>query len=81
MAIPLESFIHASRTVIGITVMWLLRLFALALRLLGNTSYYCGRVIISLYDLLIFPLLWAEEKMSRPRPAAATVQASKEVPQ
>ena len=60
VAIPLESFISSSRTVLGIIATGLLRLFALILRLIGNIAYFAGRSIINLYDLVIFPSIWLE---------------------
>ena len=60
VAIPLESFVSSSRTVLGIVVAATLRLFAFVLRLIGNTGYYTGRLVINLYDLIIFPSIWLE---------------------
>ena len=37
-----------------------LRILAFILRLIGNLGYYSGRLIISLYDLIIFPSIWLE---------------------
>jgi hypothetical protein len=59
-AIPLESFVHSSRTVAGASVAALLRLISFILRLLGNIAYYTGEFLVKLYDLLIFPPLWLE---------------------
>ena len=60
VAIPLESFISSSRTVLGVLVAGFLRFTAFILRLLGNIGYYCGRLIVNMYDLLIFPTIWLE---------------------
>ena len=60
VAIPLESFVTSSRTVLGGLVAWLLRMFAFLLRLLGNVGFYAGRLIVNVYDLIIFPALWLE---------------------
>ena len=69
VAIPLESFIHSSRTVIGISVAWGLRATAFLLRLVGNIINHVGKALIALYDLLIFPALWIEERFHRePKP-------------
>jgi hypothetical protein len=73
VAIPLESFIHSARTVLGVFVAEVLRVIAIILRLVGNISLYLGNVVISFYDLLIFPLLWLNEKIfSGRRPKAKT---------
>ena len=60
VAIPLESFVQSSRTVVGVVVAALLRLIAFILRLLGNIFHYMGELLVNLYDLLIFPALWVE---------------------
>jgi len=60
VAIPLESFVSSSRTVLGGLVAWLLRIFAFLLRLLGNVGFYTGRFIVNVYDLAIFPAIWLE---------------------
>lgn len=65
--IPLESFISASRTLLGIVAAGVLRLLALVLRLIGNCAYYGGRLIANLYDLIIFPSIWLEGVMTGSR--------------
>jgi hypothetical protein len=60
VAIPLESFVSSSRTVLGAASAWLLRMTAFLLRLLGNLGYYAGRFIVNIYDLIIFPAIWTE---------------------
>jgi hypothetical protein len=60
VAIPLESFISSSRTVLGVLAAGFLRITAFVLRLLGNVGYYLGRFIVNMYDLVIFPTIWLE---------------------
>ena len=60
VAIPLESFISSSRTVLGVLAAGLLRVTAFILRLLGNVGYYCGRFVVNMYHLVIFPTIWLE---------------------
>lgn len=60
VAIPLESFVASSRTILGIIAAWMLRSLAFALRLIGQLGYYIGRLMINFYDLVIFPALWLE---------------------
>jgi hypothetical protein len=60
VAIPLESFVSSSRTVLGTCATGGLRLFAFILRLIGNIGYYIGRLVVTLYDLIIFPTIWLE---------------------
>jgi hypothetical protein len=65
--IAMESFISASRTVLGIVAAGALRFLAFILRLLGNTGYLIGRLIVNLYDLIIFPTIWLEGVIVGPR--------------
>ncbi|MEJ2640153.1 MAG: hypothetical protein P8010_11295 [Desulfosarcinaceae bacterium] len=65
VAIPFESFVSSTRTLLGITAVWGLRIVATALRLMGNLGYYSGRLVINVYDFIIFPGLWMEETLSR----------------
>jgi hypothetical protein len=74
--IPLESFISASRTVLGIVAAGVLRFLAFVLRLIGNTVYYIGRLTVNLYDLMIFPSIWLEGVIAGPR--AGNNQASQD---
>jgi hypothetical protein len=60
VAIPFESFVSSSRTVLGLLAAWGLRILAFLLRLLGNLGFYCGRMVVNVYDLIIFPALWLE---------------------
>lgn len=61
IAIPLESFIHSSRTVMGLLLLGFLRFLATSLRFLGNVSKYLGKSLVNIYDLIIFIPLWAED--------------------
>lgn len=65
VAIPLESFVHSSRTVMGKIFAALLRLLAFSLRLTGNIVRSAGALVIGIYDLLIFPPLWLETVVSK----------------
>jgi hypothetical protein len=65
VAIPLESFVASSRTILGLITAWMLRSLAFVLRLIGNLGYYIGRLTINLYDLVIFPALWLEGALTR----------------
>ena len=59
-AIPLASFISSTRTILGYIAVGSLRLLAFLLRLFGNIVVYAGKLIITAYDLVIFPTLWLE---------------------
>ena len=60
VSIPLESFVMSSRTVLGMVVAAVMRSIAFVLRLIGNAGYYTARLVVNLYDLLIFPSIWLE---------------------
>ena len=53
VAIPLESFIHSLRTVIGIVALALVHSLAFLARLLGGSARQASRMLVSMYDLLI----------------------------
>ena len=60
VAIPLESFVQSSRTVIGTVTAAVLRGVAFVFRLLADVTKYAGEFLVNVYDLLPFPLLWVE---------------------
>lgn len=61
VAIPLESFIHSSRTVGGAALAGLLRALSFFLRTIGNITYHVCGMMAQIYDLLIFIPLRLEE--------------------
>ncbi len=67
VAIPLESFIHSSRTVLGVTGVGLLRAMAYVIRVIGNIVYQLGRLLVELYDLVIFIPLKIEAMFTQPK--------------
>jgi hypothetical protein len=81
VAIPLESFVASARTILGLAAAWTLRILAFVLRFIGNLSYYSGRLVINMYDLIIFPALWLEgivtQGLSRPRAENDTAEREK----
>ncbi len=79
VAIPLESFIHSSRTAIGLSLGFLLRTGAFLLRLIGNIINHLGKALIALYDLVIFPAIWIEEKLRKSPVEAKSENPPKEV--
>lgn len=70
VAIPLETFVHSLRTVLGVISVAFLRVLAWTLRLLGNISRFAGVAIVNIYDLVIFGPLFIERmvrgKQSKP---------------
>ena len=65
VAIPLETFVHSLRTVVGLAAIWLLRMLALLLRVVGTTVLYLGTLLKHIYDLPLFVPLWLEERVGR----------------
>lgn len=63
VAIPLETFVHSLRTVVGLAGIALLQALALILRLLGNASRHLGTFARRVYDLPLFVPLWIEARM------------------
>ena len=61
VAIPLETFVHSVRTVVGLLAISLLRTIALTLRLFANLFLYLGVLLKQLYDLPLFLPLWLEQ--------------------
>jgi hypothetical protein len=78
VAIPLETFVHSLRTVVGLTGIALLQALALLLRLLGNASRHLGTLARRLYDLPLFVPLWIETHMRAAAHEAAAATASAE---
>ncbi|MGH8745318.1 MAG: hypothetical protein ACREUK_02370 [Burkholderiales bacterium] len=73
VAVPLESFIHAARTVGGALLANLVAALAFTLRILGNLVRQVSRALVHAYDVLIvLPLLLehAVHSMRKDAPAA-----------
>ena len=76
VAIPLETFVHSLRTVLGMLAMGFVQVMAAGLRLVAG-GVRNGAMLIELYDLLIFAPLWLDRQVRaqfggprRPAPAA-----------
>lgn len=54
VAIPLESFVYAMRTVGGMALVGLLQITALLLHMTGRSIRYAGAALNGLYDIVIF---------------------------
>jgi len=68
VAIPLETFVHSLRTVVGLIAIGILRALALLLRVLGNGFRHVGGLAQRLYDLPLFVPLWIEMRMAASEP-------------
>jgi len=71
VGIPLESFIHSLRTVLGTLALWVLRSLRLVLRLIGGVANHTSKVLISLYDLFIMIPLSIERLIKHQQTQAA----------
>ncbi len=71
VAIPLETFVQTARHVMGMLVIGMLRLLALALRVAGNVIRQFGTLLQHLYDLLIFAPLWVQDRGAHRRAVRA----------
>jgi hypothetical protein len=61
VAIPLETFVHSLRTVLGLLGIGALRLLRLVLRLTASLFIHTGTALVRIYDILIFMPLWIEQ--------------------
>jgi len=78
VAIPLETFVHSLRTVVGLTGIAILRALALILRVLGNGARHLGVLAQRLYDLPIFLPLWLEARTATATRLAANARGAAE---
>lgn len=65
VAIPLETFVYSTRTVLGIGAVGSLRGFSLGLRWLGTMFRTMGDLLVNVYDFVICAPLWIEEQVKR----------------
>lgn len=65
VAIPLETFVQSSRTVLGIMAMGFLSLLAATMRVLGNGCKHAGALAEQLYDLPLCLPLWLESRLQQ----------------
>jgi hypothetical protein len=64
VAIPLETFIHSLRTVLGLIGIGIMRVVSLILRVFGNGMRHIGTLAERLYDLPLFVPLWIESRVA-----------------
>jgi hypothetical protein len=58
VAVPLESFIHSARNIVGSLLADLVRILGFVLRVLGNLARHLTRLLLHTYDLLVvLPLM------------------------
>jgi len=66
VAIPLETFVQSSRTVLGMLAMGFLNLLSATMRVAGNGCRHVGALAERLYDLPLCLPLWIEARMQKP---------------
>jgi hypothetical protein len=71
VAIPLETFVHSLRTVLGIIGIGILRGLAWLLRFIGNIMRFLGKMLVNAYDFVIFAPLWVERKLKNKEASGA----------
>lgn len=65
VAIPLETFVHSLRTVLGLAGIAFLRASSLVLRVFSSGFRHLGTLMERLYDLPLFVPLWLETRFSQ----------------
>ncbi|WP_444929764.1 hypothetical protein ACJJIF_18550 [Microbulbifer sp. SSSA002] len=80
LAIPLEQFIRAARTVMGIGLGLFLRGTVSALRFLAMVSLHLGVLVNRCYDIVIFVPLWLQALYLRRQQGAAQASLDKGSP-
>ena len=58
VAIPLETFVQSTRTVVGLVAIGFLRSMSTLMRILGNSFAQLGNLAIHIYDLPLFIPIW-----------------------
>jgi hypothetical protein len=64
VAIPLETFVHSLRSVLGLTGIAILRSAALILRVFSSAFRHLGTLLERLYDMPLFLPLWLESRLA-----------------
>lgn len=72
VAIPLETFVHSLRTVVGLLGIGILRSLAMLFRVASIGARHLGALAQRLYDLPIFLPLWIENRLAAARAQNAT---------
>jgi hypothetical protein len=65
VAIPLETFVHSLRTVVGLIGIGVMRLLAFVLKLAGKLFVHIGTALVRIYDIAVFLPLWVTSNWGR----------------
>jgi hypothetical protein len=71
VAIPLETFVHSLRTVLGLLGIGALRFVRLVLGVIGTLFLHASKALVRLYDIPIFMPLWIEARWRKPMDGGA----------
>lgn len=63
VAIPLETFVQSLRTVLGVVAVALVRGVATLLRVLAEGARLGGKLLVDVYDVVIFAPLWVGQQI------------------
>ena len=77
--IALENFINALRTVLSMFLSWLLDVVAMLLRLMVTLTQSTARLLIVIYDLIIFLPIYIERFWNRRQPMTRRKPETKSV--
>jgi hypothetical protein len=67
IAIPLESFIHSLRTVLGSLAIGTLRMLRVLVRMVGTIVNHLSKILVNLYDLIIMLPVSIERLINKSR--------------
>ncbi len=79
VAIPLESFVHSLRTVLGVLAMAILHAVGFLARLIGGVARQASSILISLYDLFIMLPLGIERLINRSNLSRKTAKSGQDI--
>lgn len=79
VAIPLESFIHSSRTVLGMIVVAAMRFLAIVARLIGSLFNHMSKVLVSIYDFMIMVPLAIEALVKNSKSNRASIKTTRAI--
>ncbi len=80
IAIPLESFIHSLRIVLGLAAIGLLRALRVVLRMTGGLAQHLSKMMVYLYDLFIMLPIAIEQMIKKSKASSTSLPGLNENP-
>lgn len=68
IAIPFETFVESSRTILGALYVQLLHLLVIIMRMLATVLRYGCDILLALYDVVVCVPLWIESRLNHQAP-------------